>query len=59
MNNNKKHYRIYDEKLELLYEIKLKDSEKRNDRHLINLLKRSRLFLNIDDTFCYRIYPKI
>lgn len=53
------YYRIYDEKLELLYETTVRDNQKAGDNKLSELLNKSKLFLNIGNISCYRIEPEL
>ncbi|TRX60818.1 hypothetical protein FNH22_07190 [Fulvivirga sp. M361] len=55
--NNINSYRIYDDKLNLLYETSIGVYEKKKDVKLMKLLNKSRFFLNVDNLRCYRIDP--
>lgn len=55
--NNIKSYRIYDDKLNLLYETSVGPYQRKKDNKLTELLTKSRLFLNVDNLRCYRIDP--
>ncbi len=60
-NNNKMNdsllYRVYDDKLDLLYEARIKGNQKNKDVKLKSLINKSKLFLNIENIHCYRIEP--
>ncbi len=52
-------YRVYDDKLDLLYETSVKPDQKERDIKLKRLLTKSQLFLNLDNLQCYRIIPDL
>ncbi|MEL7001191.1 MAG: hypothetical protein AAFN93_00505 [Bacteroidota bacterium] len=56
---NSNFYRVYDEKMDLLYETRVRKDEKTKDSKLFDLLDKSKLFLNIDNIQCYRIVPEL
>lgn len=58
MNNNINYFRVYDEKLDLLYEATVDRPEKAPGK-LNQLLGKSVLFLNIGNISCYRIVPQL
>ncbi|MEM6360137.1 MAG: hypothetical protein AAGA64_06675 [Bacteroidota bacterium] len=55
--NDSNLYRVYDDKLDLLYEARVKLNQKSKDSKLNTLIDKSRLFLNIENLKCYRIEP--
>jgi len=57
-NNNTNHFRVYDEKLDLLYDARV-NSGTEDKGKLNRLLRKSQLFLNIGNIACYRIVPDI
>lgn len=52
-------YRVYDEKMDLLYETLVHHNQKAKDDKLSELLNKSKLFLNIENVLCYRIMPEL
>ena len=57
--NDSNLYRVYDEKLDLLYEVSVKPGQKERDVELKKLLGKSQLFLSIENLTCYRIMPDL
>ncbi|MCG8389371.1 MAG: hypothetical protein MJA30_27720 [Cytophagales bacterium] len=57
--NDSNLYRVYDEKLDLLYEVSVKPGQKERDVELKKLLRKSQLFLTLENLTCYRIVPDI
>ncbi|MEM7107122.1 MAG: hypothetical protein AAF519_02765 [Bacteroidota bacterium] len=57
--NDSQYYRFYDDKLDLLYETSVRINQKSRDNRLNTLIRKSRLFLNIQNVKCYRIEPII
>ncbi|MEM1406290.1 MAG: hypothetical protein AAGG59_05905 [Bacteroidota bacterium] len=55
--NDSNLYRVYDDKLDLLYEVRVRPNQKSKDSKLNTLIDKSRLFLNIENLKCYRIEP--
>ncbi|MTI22678.1 hypothetical protein E1176_16720 [Fulvivirga sp. RKSG066] len=58
MNNNINYLRVYDEKLDLLLDTAVSSLPMKSSR-LDALLKKSKLFLNVDNIACYRIVPEL
>ncbi len=58
MHNNINYFRVYDEKLDLLYEAVV-DKPETAPNQLNNLLRKSVLFLNVGNISCYRIVPQL
>lgn len=56
--NNTKYLRIYDDKLDLLYESSLHQAGIRSKK-VARLLRKSKMFLHVDNILCYRILPDL
>ncbi|MEO1049219.1 MAG: hypothetical protein AAFX87_01245 [Bacteroidota bacterium] len=55
MKINQKKFKVYDDKLDLLYEVSLDTGDETKDKRLKKLLNKCELFLNYEDTSYYRV----
>jgi len=57
MNSNGQYLRVYDEKMDLLYEVDKRSALYKSDE-ITAVLRKSKQFLSIGGVTCYRVLPE-